>query len=443
MAEDLVDNIIGDYEIFEMVGKGSFATVWVGRNRITNCPVAVKQFTKNEINSNEVLATMHREISIMRMLNHPLIVDLYEVVETEDNIFMILEYVENDTLLEYVNMSSPIGENKARMFFAQIIAVMHYLHSEKRVVHRDLKAENVLLDRNGNIRVIDFGLSNVLNQTTSSLNTACGSSAYVAPEMLMNQPYTQSADIWSAGILLYAINASHLPFEDKNVTRLIDKVLHESPVFPVGFSTHLTDLITKMLSKNPEQRITLEGIIQHPWFTSDQMGTPLVYNIGAVDEYRMLSDPLHFNLDESVLNQVKSFGIDVSCLKEDIMLNKMTRATAAYRSIYKEKVTDSMVMLSDEIMFKAERHLSFSTLTLNIPEAMLQLPPLKSGNQKRLGTPQSKIPLKATHNLYGTFPSINKIPSRGPGQVLSLLVPNVKSRTSTVQTRVIGKPTRQ
>ena len=100
MDDTLIDNIIGDYELFEMIGKGTFATVWVGRNRITNCPVAVKQFSKIDIHSTEILATMQREISIMRLLNHPLIADLYEVVENENSIFMILEYVENDTLLE-------------------------------------------------------------------------------------------------------------------------------------------------------------------------------------------------------------------------------------------------------------------------------------------------------------------------------------------------------
>ncbi|OHS98791.1 CAMK family protein kinase [Tritrichomonas foetus] len=171
-------NYIGDYELFDLIGKGTFASVWEGAHRIIRCPVAIKQFILDQIDqfsAQDVLSTMEREVMIMKMLDYPFIVGFYDIIRTDKSIFIVMELADEGTLLEHINKSGPLNEDTIREIFAQIIAVIQYLHNEKRIIHRDLKAENVLLDQYHNIRIIDFGLSNILNQGTSYLNTACGS----------------------------------------------------------------------------------------------------------------------------------------------------------------------------------------------------------------------------------------------------------------------------
>ena len=429
-------NIVGDYELFDKIGQGSFAQVWEGLNKKTGCPCAVKQFRKDTFN-HEAAVSMNREIGIMQLLDHPLIAQLYEVIERDDGTFLFMELVENGTLLEYINKNAPINENRARIIFAQIVAVLDYLHNEKRVVHRDLKAENILIDENDNIRVIDFGLSNILNQNTV-LYTACGSSAYVAPEMLLNKPYTQAADIWSAGVLLYAMNAAHLPFEDQNVTRLVDKVLNRPPDFPVYFSKPLCDLISKMLTKNPEQRITLEGIKIDPWFTTDSFGSVYQYNFAALNKYKLMPNPPNMVLDEEVVQRMQEFGIDTTDLKRELTMNNMNSLTAAYKSIHRELFRERGACLTDELITTVSRPFSMSSINITKRVLLSEVQPSKNATDTRLNqNPQNKTPspLCQIPSRTGSFgnASIPKIPSRTGSSIINLIVPTVKGRGSSMQ----------
>ncbi|KAK8889830.1 hypothetical protein M9Y10_034584 [Tritrichomonas musculus] len=452
------ENHIGDYELFEMIGVGTFASVWVGCHRKTSCPVAVKKFSKKNMNqtqSDDTIQTIQREIMILKMFDHPFVADLFDVIETEDNIFLFMEYVEEGTLLEFVNKEGPINENNARKIFAQIVAVLDYLHNEKRIVHRDLKAENILLDRNHNIRVIDFGLSNVLNQNTSYLSTVCGSPAYVAPEMLLDRPYTQAADIWSAGVLLYAINASCLPFDDKNITRLIQKVLNDEPCYPSTFSNNLIDLIKKMLTKDPNNRITLEGIRKHPWFVTDGFGTVFNYDFSVLNKYKCTPDPNGFEANEEIVEKLVSFGIDCENLRQMIMANEMNNTTAAYRALLRDENTNIMEDLMNEMMSKAtNRTMTFSSHYLPKRVLLKDLCPVNNSTDTQLNNRQAsdmiRMPVMPSdrqtltlscvqnYNKAGSMPTINKIPSRGQHgmQLINLMVPT----KSNMKTRTMNKP---
>lgn len=427
-------NRVGNYELFDKIGQGSFAVVWEGRNITTNCPCAVKQFPKDTFN-HEASISMNREIGIMQLLDHPLIAQLYEVVERDDGTFLFMELVDNGTLLEYINRNAPINENRARIIFAQIVAVLDYLHNEKRVVHRDLKAENILIDANDNIRVIDFGLSNVLNQNTV-LYTACGSSAYVAPEMLLNKPYTQAADIWSAGVLLYAMNAAHLPFEDQNVTRLVDKVLNHPPDYPVNFSKPLCDLISKMLTKDPNQRITLEGIKHDLWFTTDAFGSTYSYNFSALNKYKLIPNPPQIDLDEEVVQRMLEFGINTKTLKQELSMNRMTPATAAYKSIHREMFLERGACLTDELIQILSRPMSSSTLNVNKRMLLSDVQPAKNATDTRLSAagPQKPPTLRTVPSRTMHPGTLKTVPSRS-GSIINLIVPNPKGRNSAVQQR--------
>lgn len=413
---------IGNYQLFELIGKGTFATVWLGMNSITGTNVAVKEYPKNDI-SPDTTTSMDREIKIMRMLDHPFIADLFDVIENSRGMYLIMEYIENGTLLEKVNKSGPFCENEARMIFAQIVAVLVYLHEEKRIVHRDLKPENILIDENDNIRLIDFGLSNVLNLDTSSCTTVCGSPAYVAPEMLLDQPYTTSADIWSAGVLLFGICSGYVPFEDNNIGRLIQKVLADEPVYPMSFSPSLTDLIKKMLTKDPNKRISISGIKNHPWFTTDDSGKILIHNFHVLNQYKYFPDGKSFHGDEKTLEQLKNYGIDPSKIIEKLESGVMDYETASYKALFKEQMLERMTMIPDQLIsYLPSKNSSMSALNLNRRVPLKSLLPQSNATDTQIGKVQGQ---KSPAGHVGSLPTINKIPSRGANgmQLINLIAP--------------------
>ena len=417
---------VGDYELFERIGSGTFADVWEARHRITGCHVAVKRFRLTREAQGDCLqdaiTSMEREIKIMSELDHPLIVELYEVIRKGDVVYLILENVDGGTLLEHINQEGPIDEQSAKFIFAQVLAVLSYLHHEKGVIHRDLKPENVMMDRYQNIRVIDFGFSNVVHQDNPVLYTACGSPEYVAPEMLLGQPYSQGADIWSAGVMLFAMMARYLPFEDAHLQRLVQKVIHDEPQYPVEMSRALTDLLQKMLKKDPEERITLEGIKAHPWFTMDQLGS-CRYEFDAVNKYRTEQNG-EIVVNEGVLARLKQFGVDPAGTVEMLKNHEQSQATVSYRILLKEDMIEQMAYLKEEMVVVQERGvMAQSSFWLNKQIPLGQIAKMKSIST---GKPQG-------HN---SMPIINKIPSRGPQgmQLVNLISPNVSGRLS-VRTR--------
>jgi serine/threonine protein kinase len=158
-------------------------------------------------------------------MHHPFVTELFQALDDDTNYYLVMEFVEHGNMLDYVNLNGRVNEDQARRFFTQLIWVLEYLHFERKVAHRDLKCENVLLDRYDNIRLIDFGLSTAFSDLNPQLATACGSPAYAAPEMVKGNQYTKSADIWSAGILLFAVCTGYLPFDDDNVERMLLKIV--------------------------------------------------------------------------------------------------------------------------------------------------------------------------------------------------------------------------
>ena len=168
-------SIIGDYIIEKHIGSGTFASVLLGVHQVTKTRVAIKRIPKNNFNDANGEARFQREVNLIRGLDHPFIAEFYDVLEDESNYFIIMEFVENGNMLDYVNTNGELHEPQARHFFCQLISVLEYLHEVKKIAHRDLKAENVLLDKNFNIRLIDFGLSNMFTEDNPFLKTACGS----------------------------------------------------------------------------------------------------------------------------------------------------------------------------------------------------------------------------------------------------------------------------
>eukprot|EP00004_Rigifila_ramosa_P020837 TRINITY_DN545_c0_g1_i1.p1 TRINITY_DN545_c0_g1~~TRINITY_DN545_c0_g1_i1.p1 ORF type:complete len:588 (-),score=152.43 TRINITY_DN545_c0_g1_i1:219-1829(-) len=211
---------------------------------------------------------IRREIQILKLFMHPHIIRLYEVIDTQSDIFMVMEYVSGGELFDYIVSNGKLPEDEARRFFQQIISGVEYCHRHS-VVHRDLKPENLLLDANYNVKIADFGLSNIMVDG-DFLKTSCGSPNYAAPEVISGSLYAgPEVDVWSCGVILYALLCGRLPFDDEYIPTLFKKI--KSGIFPVpGFlSDQARDIVSKMLLVDPINRITIDEIRRHPWFQTN------------------------------------------------------------------------------------------------------------------------------------------------------------------------------
>jgi 5'-AMP-activated protein kinase catalytic alpha subunit len=200
-------------------------------------------------------------------------VQLYEIIETPKKLYLIMEFASGGELFDYIVKYQRVEEPEACRFFQQIISGVEYI-STLRIVHRDLKPENLLIDFDKGIKLVDFGLSNTYKEG-ELLKTACGSPCYAAPEMIAGKRYQGSmVDIWSCGVILFALLAGYLPFEDPNTSCLYKKILSADYQVPSFLSAEATDLIKRILTTDPEKRITIEQIKQHPWFNLRKQTLP-------------------------------------------------------------------------------------------------------------------------------------------------------------------------
>eukprot|EP00300_Choanocystis_sp_HF-7_P009458 c16447_g1_i3.p1 GENE.c16447_g1_i3~~c16447_g1_i3.p1 ORF type:complete len:457 (+),score=82.54 c16447_g1_i3:257-1627(+) len=233
-------------------------------------------------------STVKREIQILKMFRHPHITKLYEVIYTATDVFMIMEYVSGGELFDYIVTHGKLAESKARLFFQQIISAVDYCHRHM-VVHRDLKPENLLLDEHDNVKVADFGLSNIMKDG-DFLSTSCGSPNYAAPEVISGKLYAgPEVDVWSAGVILYALLCGRLPFDDDYIPNLFKKIKGGIYTLPTHLSEGARDLIQTMLVVDPLQRTTIDDVRMHPWFMEDLPPylavNPTQFNVNIIDEH--------------------------------------------------------------------------------------------------------------------------------------------------------------
>ncbi|KAK7265298.1 hypothetical protein RJT34_32916 [Clitoria ternatea] len=259
---------IGKYRLGRTIGEGAFSKVKLAVNVNNGQQVAIKVIDKLMIMENNLNYQVKREIRTMKLLDHPNIVRIHEVIGTKTKIYIVMEYVSGGQLLDRMSYTGRLNECEARKLFQQLIDAMDYCHN-KGVYHRDVKAENLLLDSKGNLKVSDFGLS-ALEKPNDVLNTRCGSPCYVAPELLLSRGYDgAAADVWSCGVILYELLAGSLPFEDQNLMSLYGKICKAEYKCPPWFTQSQKKLIAKILQPRPGKRITIPDIIEDEWFQTD------------------------------------------------------------------------------------------------------------------------------------------------------------------------------
>lgn len=259
--------IFDKYEMGRVLGHGNFAKVYHGRNLATNESVAIKVIKKEKLKKERLVKQIKREVSVMKLVRHPHIVELKEVMATKGKIFLVMEYVKGGELFSKV-AKGKLSEDVARKYFQQLISAVDFCHS-RGVTHRDLKPENLLLDQNEDLKVSDFGLSALPEQRRADgmLITPCGTPAYVAPEVLKKKGYDGSkADIWSCGVILYALLCGYLPFQGENVMRIYRKAFKAEYELPEWISPQAKNLISNLLVADPGKRYSILDIVKDPWF---------------------------------------------------------------------------------------------------------------------------------------------------------------------------------
>ena len=241
----------------------------LGVHNLTGEHVAVKILEKEKIQDVNDVERVAREIHILKMIRHPNIIQLYEIIETSKQLYLIMEYASGGEVFDYIVANHRVKEAEASRYFHQIISGVEYLH-KLSVVHRDLKPENLLLTADKGIKIVDFGLSNTY-KAGETLKTACGSPCYAAPEMIAGKRYHGSqVDIWSCGVILYALVCGYLPFEDPNTNNLYKKILSGEFKLPSFLSPEAKDLVSKILNTDPESRYTISEIRKHPWYNAEK-----------------------------------------------------------------------------------------------------------------------------------------------------------------------------
>ncbi|KAL0321304.1 UNVERIFIED_CONTAM: CBL-interacting serine/threonine-protein kinase [Sesamum radiatum] len=265
--KEMAGILLGRYDIGKLLGHGTFAKVYHARNVRTGESVAIKVIDKEKILKVGLKAHIKREISILRRVRHPNIVQLFEVMASKSKIFFVMEYVKGGELFNKV-AKGRLKEEDATRYFQQLVSAVAFCHA-RGVYHRDLKPENILLDEDGNVKVSDFGLSAISEQIRQDglFHTFCGTPAYVSPEVLARKGYDAAkVDIWSCGVILFVLMAGYLPFHDQNIMAMYKKINKGEFRCPRWFSPELVELLTRLLDTNPETRITIPEIMDNKWF---------------------------------------------------------------------------------------------------------------------------------------------------------------------------------
>ncbi|XP_077283664.1 serine/threonine-protein kinase MARK2-like isoform X2 [Arctopsyche grandis] len=257
---------IGKYKLLKTIGKGNFAKVKLAKHVPTGKEVAIKIIDKTQLNPGS-LQKLFREVRIMKMLDHPNIVKLFQVIETERTLYLVMEYASGGEVFDYLVLHGRMKEKEARAKFRQIVSAVQYCH-QKLIIHRDLKAENLLLDGEMNIKIADFGFSNEY-KPGRRLDTFCGSPPYAAPELFQGKKYFgPEVDVWSLGVILYTLVSGSLPFDGSTLRELRERVLRGKYRIPFYMSTDCENLLKKFLVLNPEKRASLEVIMRDRWMNT-------------------------------------------------------------------------------------------------------------------------------------------------------------------------------
>ncbi|CAM0958228.1 unnamed protein product [Alopecurus aequalis] len=400
--------LLGAYELGRTLGEGSFGKVKQARRRATGELFAVKILDRGRVLSlRGADDQVRREIAALTMLTHPNVVRLHEVAASKTKIYMVLEYVNGGELFDRIAVKKKLSEREGRRLFQQLIDGVSYCHG-KGVYHRDLKPENVLVDRKGSIKISDFGLSALPQHLGGDglLHTTCGSPNYIAPEVVQNRGYDGSlSDIWSCGVILYIMLVGYLPFEERNMVVLYQKIFKGDTKIPEWLSPGAQDLIRKILEPIPTKRISMAEIKKHEWFRKDYI--PVApYDDNDEDVQLGAIFPVKEQISEAPgdknIYQMNAFqligmasSLDLSSLFEDEEVSqRKIRFTSA---LAPKDVFDKMENSTTVLGFQVQRMHNKLKITFNRDRLINPTPFLVCVEIFELGSSLQVVELKKSH----------------------------------------------
>uniref|UniRef100_A0A0D9VSU1 non-specific serine/threonine protein kinase n=1 Tax=Leersia perrieri TaxID=77586 RepID=A0A0D9VSU1_9ORYZ len=322
-----------NYNLGRTLGIGSFGKVKIAEHKHTGHKVAIKILNRRQMRNMEMEEKAKREIKILRLFIHPHIIRLYEVIYTPTDIYVVMEYCKFGELFDYIVEKGRLQEDEARRIFQQIVSGVEYCH-RNMVVHRDLKPENLLLDSKYNVKLADFGLSNVMHDG-HFLKTSCGSPNYAAPEVISGKLYAgPEVDVWSCGVILYALLCGTLPFDDENIPNLFKKIKGGIYTLPSHLSALARDLIPRMLVVDPMKRITIREIREHQWF---QIRLPRYLAVPPPDTAQQAK-----MIDEDTLQDVVNLGYEKDHVCESLR-NRLQNEERKFNQFASSESTSSNI----------------------------------------------------------------------------------------------------
>jgi carbon catabolite-derepressing protein kinase len=333
---------LGQYKIIRTLGEGSFGKVKLAQHQVTGQFVAFKIINRKKLVTRDMAGRIEREIQYLQLLRHPHIIKLFTVITTVSEIIMVLEYAGTE-LFDYIVSNGKCTEDRARRFFQQIVCAVEYCHRHK-IVHRDLKPENLLLDDHLNVKIADFGLSNIMTDG-NFLKTSCGSPNYAAPEVISGKLYAgPEVDVWSCGVILYVLLVGRLPFDDEYIPSLFRKIAAGHFYLPPYLSPEAQHLIKRMLVVSPVIRITIQEIRMDPWFQKDlapylQIPTEEVFHTGidpnqALDLQALTSNGPAASLHAAVVSKLeKTIGYGKEDVQEALTKTEPSAIKTAYNIV--------------------------------------------------------------------------------------------------------------
>lgn len=328
---------IDHYILDKTLGEGGFGKVKLAIHEYTGSKVAIKIINKKLVKSQKINSKIQREIRLMKYFNHPNMIKLYQVLDTMQNIFVVMEYVPGGELFDLVNENRGFDENIARKYFRQIIDGLEYCH-QNLVCHRDIKLENILVNEKGLVKIADFGLSNFMKDG-QFLKTSCGSLHYAAPEVVLGKQYTGAeVDIWSCGIILYAMLTGTLPFEDDSNAVIVEKITKGIFHMPKELSPEAQDLLSKLLKVHPMSRLTIPEIKRHPWFMAREQSALVLKDYSNKDESTKVNEWVLSKLIE--LEGFDYKGLRLEEIREAIRLKRNYSFVVGYELLHNDYVRE-------------------------------------------------------------------------------------------------------
>ncbi|CAO3622362.1 unnamed protein product [Cunninghamella blakesleeana] len=430
-----VQKVIGNYTLTESLGKGSMGKVKLGVHNITGDKIAIKivpranfaQFKSGTSNKspkqiakeyareeNREMRTI-REAHMMMLLRHPNIVGLKDLVVAGPYFYIMMDYVNGGQLLHYIVKRQRLTEKRARSFARQITSALDYMHRNS-IVHRDLKIENILIDKSGRkIKIIDFGLSNLFCPERQ-LTTYCGSLYFAAPELLRATPYKgPEVDVWSLGVVIYVMVTGSVPFDDKSMPGLHDKIKRGEVNYPSHLSDECLDLLKRIFITDPAQRIYLSDIALHPWMNVD---------LPPIRNHLPLRHPLSLPLDSSIIEQM-SHGMSLGTADEITKKLEVIVQSPIYRDaahlVRDHQMKPTSLATNNNNINNDPDHPLFYDDPQSIPAAYHPLVSVYHLTQERRAHLQELQALKPTSlTRKSSVDSVTSVGSSAPGSVVSL-----------------------